>query len=86
MPIQIKLVFALTAVPNFIRQHSQEEDQYENQEITGEDHRKVKQDQPETYICPTKGSSKKMDKYREEIAGAMWKDYVYHTATQTSLT
>lgn len=85
-PIQIKLVFALTTVHNFIWQHSQEEDLYKNQEITGEDHQKVKQDQSKTCICPTKSSSKKMDKYREEIAEATWKNYVDHTITQTSLT
>lgn len=84
-PIQIKLVFALTAVHNFIWQHSQEEDLYKNQEITSEDHRKFKQDQPETYICLTKSSSKKMDKYREEIAKVMWKNYVDYTVTQNSL-
>lgn len=83
--IQIKLVFALTAVHNFIWQYSQEEDLYENQEIMGEDHRKFKQDQPETYICLTKSSSKKMDKYREEIAKVMWKNYVDYIVTQNLL-
>lgn len=77
--VQVQMVFALTAIHNWIRQHSVEEDMYEKQERLGEDKRREKLEQPELVEIMTKGTSIKMDKMREDMAEKMWNDYLKHT-------
>lgn len=77
--VQIQMVFALTAVHNWIRQHSDEEDMYERQERLGEDEREIRMEQPESTMVMTRGASPEMDQLRERMASDMWNDYVKHT-------
>ena len=79
LQIQIKMVFALTAVHNWIRRHSMEEDIYERQERLGEDQRKIRKEQPESGMGMIKGASPKMYQMRDKIASDMWGDYVKYT-------
>lgn len=79
LSVQIQLVFALTAIHNWICQHSVEEDMYERQELLGEDRRKEKLEQPELVTVMAKGTSSQMDQMREDMAQKMWDDYLKHT-------
>lgn len=79
LSVQIQLAFALTAIHNWICQHSVEEDMYERQELLGEDRRKEKLEQPELVTVMAKGTSSQMDQMREDMAQKMWDDYLKHT-------
>lgn len=82
--IQIRMVFALTAVHNWIRRHSVEEDMYERQERLGEDEREVRMEQPDPVTVMTRGASSKMDQMRDKLASDMWDDYVKQTKREWS--
>ena len=79
LSVQIQLVFVLTAIHNWICQHSVEADMYERQERLGEDRRKEKLEQPKLVTVMIKETSSKMDQMRENMAEKMWSDYLKHT-------
>ena len=73
------MVFALTAIHNWICQHSVEEDMYEQQEHLGKDRRKEKLEQLELVIVMSKEISSQIDQIREDMVQKMWDDYLKHT-------
>ena len=79
LSVQIQLVFDLTAIHNWICQHSVEKDMYERQNRLGEDRRKEKLEQPELVRVIAKGTSSEMYQMREDMAHKMWDDYLKYT-------
>lgn len=65
------MIFALTAIHNWIRQHSIKENIYEKQECLGEDKRREKLEQQELVEIMTKETSTKIDKMRKDMAEKM---------------
>ena len=72
------MVFALTAVQNWIQQHSVDENMFKQQEQIWEDKQRLKLAEPELEAVMTKGPSSRIDQMREEIAIEMWNNYVQY--------
>ena len=72
---QVKMIFALTAVHNWIGQHAVDKDMYEQQEEIGADERMKAQ----PMMIMTKEKRLKMDQMRDAMATKMWDDYLRHT-------
>ena len=72
------MVFALTAVYNWIWQHSVNEDMFEQQEQIEEDKRRLKLAESELEAVMTKGPSSKMDQMSKKVATEMWNNYVQY--------
>ena len=69
---QVKIIYALTALHNFIIEHSTEEEIEIGLDI---DIGQAAAEANDIEAPKTKSSSKKMDKLRDDMADAMWKDY-----------
>jgi hypothetical protein len=79
---QVKLVYALTALHNFIDQHT-----LEQEKEMGLDDASVLRDLEDQDPLNLQGmetlSATKMDAQRDKIAEAMWKDYIQYTRTDS---
>lgn len=76
---EINLVFAITALHNFIKTHQSQEDIYDRKQIHAEreDQQRDNEDYIETRANLTKGDGKKMNEFRDKMAEEMWQDYIH---------
>jgi hypothetical protein len=84
MDTQVKLVFALTGLHNFIRDHRMDDD--EDDEDCSGDSTSDKSEASDDEIIPAAlpprfqtSTSARMDRYREEMAERLWQDYVHRS-------
>lgn len=84
LKIQVQLIFAVTALHNFIRQKASSADLFDLEQQQAEDRERPnshmgdnneEEEGLQTDANTSKGDGKKMNAFREEIAKAMWEDY-----------
>lgn len=81
LDVQSSLVFAITALHNFIRSHQLQEDIYDREEELAEKERgssseNVLEEDINTHANTSKGDGKRMNEFRDKLAEQMWQDYM----------
>lgn len=83
LKIQVQLIFAVTALHNFIQQKASSADLFDLEQQQAEDRERPnshmddnngEEEGLQTDANASKGDGKKMNAFREEIAKAMWED------------
>ena len=73
---QISLVFAVTALHNFIHMYQSEEDIYDREQGELDEGLDDNEESVETIANLAKGDGRKMNEFCDRIATEMWQDYV----------